>query len=62
MAKLWSSHLYNQGLTVKVNTETFAVLCGHALSVPELYVCGNLATEEMELKRWQRLWACFLCS
>jgi hypothetical protein len=47
-AKLWSSGLFNQGLTVRVNTETFAVLCGNAQSVSEDCVCGNLAAEEMK--------------
>lgn len=57
IAKLWSLGLFNQGLTVKVNTETSAVLCGNALSVSEHCVCGNLAAEEMDAKWRQRLWA-----
>ena len=60
-AKLWSLGLFNQGLTVKVNTETSAVLCGNTLSASEHCVCGNLAAEEMEVKWRHRLWACLLC-
>jgi len=49
-AKLWSSSLFTQELTVNVNTETSAVLCGNTLSVSEHCVYGNLAAGEMEAK------------